>query len=121
MAKELIHSASRNGIGVLTIDSNDQNTLTGETMLELGRKFEILEADASVGAIVLTGHPKSVFSLGADVKEIFSLLKSGDKDRAMKALKDLQTIFLKIENSAKPTVAASDSPNTSNVRRCCFR
>lgn len=104
--QDLVHISNRNGIGLLTIDSNDRNTLTGETIWEIARKFDQLEKNDEVRVIVLTGHPKSVFSLGADVKEIFSLTKAGDKNAAMSTIKTLQAVFRGIASSAKPTIAA---------------
>lgn len=104
--KELIRVSVRNGLGILTLDSNDYNTLTGDAIFEIGRKFEELEASPEVKVIVFTGHPKSFFSAGADVKEIFGLIKSGDKGAAGEAIRNLQAVYLRIENSKKPTVAA---------------
>ena len=104
--KELIRVSVRNGLGILTLDSNDYNTLTGDAIFEIGRKFEELEARPEVKVIVFTGHPKSFFSAGADVKEIFGLIKSGDKGAAGEAIRNLQAVYLRIENSKKPTVAA---------------
>lgn len=104
--KDLVHISNRNGIGFLTIDSNDRNTLTGETIWEIARKFDQLKKNDEVKIIVLTGHPKAFFSVGADVKEIYSLVKTGDRDKAMTTIKSLQAIFSGIATSSKPTVAA---------------
>lgn len=104
--KPLVKSSVKNDIGSLIIDSNDQNTLTRDTLLELGDKFGLLEANPEVKVIVITGYPKSFFSAGADVKEIAELVKSGDKVQTDEVLKTLQAILFKIENSSKPVVAA---------------
>lgn len=106
MSKELIRVSVRNGLGILTLDSNDHNTLSGETIFEIGRKFEELESNPDVKIVVFTGHPKSFFSAGADVKEILALIKGGDKQTAGEAIQRLQAVYLKIDNSSKRTVAA---------------
>ncbi|MDP2736020.1 MAG: enoyl-CoA hydratase/isomerase family protein, partial [bacterium] len=104
--KELVRVSVRNDLGILVLDSNDHNTLTGETILEIGRKFGELEGSSEVKAIVFTGYPKSFFSVGADVKEIMSLVKGGDKTAAGEAIKQLQAVYLRIDKCAKPTIAA---------------
>lgn len=106
MSKEPIRVSVRNGLGILILDSNDHNTLSGETIFEIGRKFEELESNPDVKIIVFTGHPKSFFSAGADVKEILALIKSGDQQAAGEAIQRLQAVYLKIDNSSKRTVAA---------------
>lgn len=104
--QELIRVSTRGGLGVITIDSNDFNTLTGDTILKIGQAVGELQADNQVEIIIFTGYPKSIFSTGADVKEIYALAKQRNKEEVFRALKLLQSVFIAIENSDKPTVAA---------------
>ncbi|MBI2068881.1 MAG: acyl-CoA dehydrogenase family protein [Candidatus Yanofskybacteria bacterium] len=106
MSKEFIRISVRNGLGKLTLNSNDHNTLSGETIFEIGRKFEELESNPDVKVVVITGDPKSLFSAGADVGEIHSLLKAGNKQNAREVMELLQAVLVRIEKSTKPTIAA---------------
>lgn len=105
-AKELVQIFLKDNLGVLTINSNDLNTLTFDTFTQLGRKFELLEADSKIEVIVITGYPKSIFSTGAEVTEIAELIKSGDRNKAMDTLVFLHSITDRIDNSSKTVIAA---------------
>ena len=104
--KNLAKATVKGNLGVLVITSNDWNTLTFDTITELGRKFDDLVSNPDVGCVVFTGYPKSFFSAGADVGEIHELAKSGDREKAFEALEALQAVFVKIDDSPKPTIAA---------------
>ncbi|MBI4120267.1 MAG: acyl-CoA dehydrogenase family protein [Parcubacteria group bacterium] len=106
MSKEGVHVSVKGGMGILTLDSGDYNTLSSNVILELGSKFQDLEDRSEVKVILITGYPKSFFSAGADVKEIFGMIKGGDKQAANEAIKLLQEVYLQIDNSKKLTVAA---------------
>ncbi|MDO8495958.1 MAG: enoyl-CoA hydratase-related protein [bacterium] len=104
--KDRILMNSKNGLGSLRIDSNDSNSLTMDTIVELGHKFELLEVDPNVRAIVITGYPKSFFSAGADIVEINELVKTGDRNKAVEILVSLGSVFSRIDNCSKPVIAA---------------
>jgi enoyl-CoA hydratase len=95
-------SASTAGrVRVLTIDRPDaRNALSAGLRSELIAALKAAEADAAIGAIVLTGVEKS-FAAGADLKEL--LARSSDEQ-----LHFLQPphIYSTIEGLAKPVVAA---------------
>lgn len=60
----------RGGVGVLTLNRPEaRNALNSTLMKALGQALSELEADQTIGAIVLTGGDK-VFSAGADIKEM---------------------------------------------------
>jgi enoyl-CoA hydratase len=62
----------REAIGVITLNRPQAlNALNARLISELGSALDDFEADAAIGAIVLTGGPK-VFAAGADVKEMAS-------------------------------------------------
>src|SRR3989344_6116369 len=104
--RELIRLITREDRGTLRIDTNDANTLTSGAILEIGEKFDELIQNQGVKVIIITGDPKVSFSAGADVGEIHSLLKAGDKQKALEVMELLQSVLLRIEESAKPTIAA---------------
>jgi len=106
MPKECIRVSVKNGMGILTLDSHDYNTLSSSVILELGSKFQTLEENSEVKIILVTGHPKPFFSAGADAKEILGMIRGGDGQAAKEAIKLLQEVYWRIDNSEKPTVAA---------------
>ncbi len=70
MAYECILTETRDGTAVIRLDRPQAlNALSTRLIEELGRALDIFEADAKVGAIVVTGSEKA-FAAGADVKEM---------------------------------------------------
>jgi enoyl-CoA hydratase len=62
----------RGAVGVVTLNRPEAlNALNAGLIAELASALDRLEADAAVGAIVLTGNEKA-FAAGADVKEMVS-------------------------------------------------
>ena len=67
MSHELITVEQRGRVGVITLNRPKQlNALSPELMAELGRALAAFDADAGIGAIVLTGSEKT-FAAGADI------------------------------------------------------
>ena len=67
MSHELITVEQRGRVGVITLNRPKQlNALSPELMAELGRALAAFDADAGIGAIVLTGSEKA-FAAGADI------------------------------------------------------
>jgi len=61
---------TRGGVGLITLNRPQAlNALCDELTLELARALDIFEADAAVGAMVITGSEKA-FAAGADIKEM---------------------------------------------------
>ncbi len=70
MAYEMILVEARGPVGLVTLNRPKAlNALCDQLMTELGQAFDALEADDSIGAIVLTGSEKA-FAAGADIKEM---------------------------------------------------
>jgi enoyl-CoA hydratase len=60
----------RNAVGIITLNRPQAlNALNAALILELGAALDEFEAEAAIGAIVLTGSDKA-FAAGADVKEM---------------------------------------------------
>jgi len=67
MSHELITVEQRGRVGVVTLNRPKQlNALSPELMAKLGRALAAFDADAGIGAIVLTGSEKA-FAAGADI------------------------------------------------------
>ena len=94
---------SANGVAKLTVNRPDKlNALNHETLTELARAFDALEADASVRCVVITGSGEKAFVAGADINELVAM------PSAM-AAKDLaffgQQVFGRLDRMSKPSIA----------------
>ncbi len=94
---------SANGIAKLTVHRPDKlNALNHETLTELARAFDALEADASVRCLVITGSGEKAFVAGADINELVAM------PSAM-AAKELayfgQQVFGRLDRMTKPSIA----------------
>jgi enoyl-CoA hydratase len=66
----MIKAEMRGKVGLITLDRPSAlNALCDQLMTELGQALKAFDADAAVGAIVLTGSEKA-FAAGADIKEM---------------------------------------------------
>jgi enoyl-CoA hydratase len=95
----------QDGVAVLTVDSPEvKNGLTPEMGLELARLCEDIDADASIGAAVVTGA-NGTFCSGADRRR---WNPSGDQaeDKAFKETGAVYGAFKRVGELKVPTVAA---------------
>ncbi|MFZ2869909.1 3-hydroxyacyl-CoA dehydrogenase NAD-binding domain-containing protein [Zavarzinia sp.] len=92
---DVVHYARRGRVAVISIDSPPVNALGQAVRQGLLDRLAQAEADAGVGAIVLTGTGKA-FSAGADIREF-------GKPAQPPSLPDVINAF---ETSAKPVIAA---------------
>jgi len=100
----LILTEIRHQIAFLTINRPQQlNALNKDTIDALHNALAAADADAGVGAIVLTGSGEKAFVAGADIKEFadFSISQGGEL-----ALRGQQTLFDFIEHLSTPVIAA---------------
>ena len=88
-------------VGLITLDRPEaMNALSSDLMAELARALDDLEADAGIGAIVLTGSDKA-FAAGADIKEMQT------KDWPATYVEDFVTAgWERLASCRKPVVAA---------------
>jgi enoyl-CoA hydratase/carnithine racemase len=100
---ENVKVAVEDRVAVVTIDHRPVNALNRQTIQELEQTFAALGNEPAVKAVVITGGGSVAFVAGADIKEV-SQLKSVDEAKAMAALG--QAAFLKIQQFAKPVIAA---------------
>jgi len=100
MAYETILSETRGKVGLITIHRPDAlNALNSTVIREINIALDGFEADAAIGAVVITGSEKA-FAAGADVKEM--------KDLAFPStyLDDFITAWDKVSQRRKPIIAA---------------
>src|SRR5688500_20234231 len=67
MSYKFITAEQKERVALLTLNRPKQlNALNPELMQELGQALQAADADAGIGAIVITGHEKA-FAAGADI------------------------------------------------------
>jgi enoyl-CoA hydratase len=94
----LVRSEVADGVAVVTLDDPERrNALNLEMVDEIVATFDQLEADESVGAVVVTGAPPA-FCAGADLSHLGSSQRDG--------LRSVYEGFLRVGRSPLPTLAA---------------
>jgi enoyl-CoA hydratase len=78
------------------------NALSIASLRELDRAMSDAAADASLGAIVLTGAGDRAFAAGADLRELSAYSPADARQHA----RDVQTMFTRIERLGTPVIAA---------------
>lgn len=92
-----------NSIFTVTINRPDKlNALNKEVFTDLNNAVDEIQNNPAIKSAIITGAGTKAFVAGADISEFSSLTKA----EAMTLSKRGQDIFFKIENSAKPVVAA---------------
>jgi len=91
---------TRGKVGLITIHRPDAlNALNSTVIREMNAALDIFEADAAIGAVVITGSEKA-FAAGADVKEMKELVFPSSY------LDDFVGAWDKISQRRKPIIAA---------------
>lgn len=104
MNYENIISSAENGTATVTINRPTKlNALNKATIQELHHCFNVLELNAEVKVIILTGSGEKAFVAGADISEFahFSV-----EEGAELAAQGQELLFDFIENLKKPVIAA---------------
>jgi enoyl-CoA hydratase len=98
MAVPLVLTDVADSVATLTLNNPDErNTLTGPMVEEIVAAMDAIEADESVGALVVTGAPPA-FCAGANLGNL------GSADGS--SLGNVYEGFLRIARSPLPTIAA---------------
>ena len=108
MAYENILVETRGNVGLITLNRPKAlNALSAGLIADLGAALDAFEADANVGAIVLTGSERA-FAAGADIKE---LLECGpaEAERVSRGVKTLHDAIRHIGKPKETIDAYSDS------------
>jgi enoyl-CoA hydratase len=85
-------------------DAERRNILSPELVAAVERAFDELEADPSVGAIVVTGAGRA-FCAGADLGDLSASGAAAEEQRAQR-LRDIYAGFLRVAHCPLPTIAA---------------
>ena len=89
-------------IGIVTINRPEAlNALNATVLSELSEIFDKLDADDSVGIVILTGEGRA-FVAGADIAQMKEMSMLEGRDFMIKG----QAVMSKIENLCKPVIAA---------------
>ncbi|SDE63892.1 MULTISPECIES: enoyl-CoA hydratase [Kordiimonas] len=101
MTFETILLDKQEGVGLITLNRPDAlNALNSKLLEELGEALLALDADADIGAIVVTGSEKA-FAAGADIKEMSGLSFADVLKKDMFA--EINSVFARVR---KPVIAA---------------
>ena len=102
-----LHVERRERVAVLTLDDPERrNALSAELVGEIVTAVAAIEADADVGAVVVTGAPPA-FCSGADVSSLATMSGSeGERERDPDDVHSIYDGFLAIRDCSLPTVAA---------------
>ncbi|MBC8311453.1 MAG: enoyl-CoA hydratase/isomerase family protein [Candidatus Marinimicrobia bacterium] len=98
-----VQTSIENRIAIIKINRPEQlNALSMKVLLDLKEAFQVVENDANVGVIILTGEGEKAFIAGADIKEMSTL----SSEEALSYAKNGQALTSYIENFSKPVIAA---------------
>jgi len=96
-------------VAVVTLDDAERrNVLSPPLVAAVADAFDQLEADADVGAVVLTGAGRA-FCAGADLGDLSAGGQAAEGQRAAH-LKGIYAGFVRVARSTLPTVAAVNGP-----------
>jgi enoyl-CoA hydratase len=102
----LVNVESGDGVAVVTLNDPERRNILSLPMVdEIVAAFDALEADESVGAVVVTGAPPA-FCAGADLGELGRGGESGDGGNVTTVYDG----FLRVARSTLPTVGAINGP-----------
>jgi enoyl-CoA hydratase len=103
MSYSTLLTALHDGIFTITINRPDKlNALNKDVFTDLDKVVDEILSDPFIKSAIITGAGSKAFVAGADITEFTGLSKA----ESMALAKRGQDIFFKIENCAKPIVAA---------------
>jgi enoyl-CoA hydratase len=100
---QVLSTILENSIYTITINRPDKlNALNKTVFDELNSALDEIEKNSAIKSAIITGAGPKAFVAGADISEFNGL----NKEQAMALAQRGQETFFRIENSAKPIVAA---------------
>ncbi len=103
MSYSTLLTSLENGIFTITINRPDKlNALNKDVFTDLNSALDEINANPEIKSVILTGAGPKAFVAGADISEFNAL----NKQEAMALAKRGQDTFSRIENAARPIVAA---------------
>lgn len=95
------------GIAVLTLNRPSKlNAINYEMVDTLLALMDVLEADAAIGAVVITGAGDKAFSAGADIAEFSESVRRGPAIGIREFVRRGQAMTARMEAFPKPIIAA---------------
>ncbi len=95
------------GIAILTLNRPDKlNAINYEMADTLLALMDILEADAAIGAVIITGSGDKAFSAGADIAEFSESVRRGPAVGVRDFVRRGQSMTARMEAFPKPIIAA---------------
>lgn len=106
MSATVICEASE-GIAILTLNRPDKlNAINYEMADTLQALLDVLEADNSIGAIIVTGAGDKAFSAGADIAQFSESVRIGPSTAEREFVRRGQAMTARMEAFPKPIIAA---------------
>ena len=103
MTYQTLLTTLENGIFTVTINRPEKmNAINKQVMSDLDAVMTEVKSNNEIKSVIITGAGEKAFVAGADISEFSGL----DHEQGMALAKKGQDIFFKIENSAKPVIAA---------------
>ena len=103
MSYQTLLTSLQNSILIITINRPDKlNALNKEVFTDLNNVVDEIAQSAAIQSAIIIGSGSKAFVAGADITEFNGL--SNEEAKALS--KKGQAVFFKIENSAKPIIAA---------------
>lgn len=90
-------------VAIITINRPPLNTLSRDTLYEIGTYLDDIENNHMIRAIILVGAGEKSFSAGADVNEFSDL---ADPEKAREMIQWMHDLFNRIESFSKPIIAS---------------
>jgi len=104
MAKEASVKLSRvrdTNIAKLSIQNPPYNQISSEVLFLIEDLLKKVKGDERTQALIIEG--KGLFSVGADVKEIWAIAKEGNAEKARELLTKVNAVINALESLGKPT------------------
>ena len=93
-------------LGWIRINRPDRlNAFAGDMRAELLRALEIMEQDADVRCVVITGVGRA-FSTGGDISVMAEIIEQGDRQRFEQLVRTGADVVRQIDTMSKPVIAA---------------
>lgn len=105
MSGSLVNWEKRDSAGLMTVNNPPVNALSEKVIEEILVCLGEMEQDRDIRVVVVTGGGTKAFMAGADIKE-FPHLMQGKAGAAGKYASRGHLMFNRLDNFAKPTVAA---------------
>lgn len=104
MAEAEVELIRQGRVAILVLNHGKMNTVTLEMTRQLGARLDELEADPTVGALVLTGAGEHAFCAGSEIGEFHALCRQSAI--VSSKLGPENDVYGRVAHFPKPTVAA---------------